>query len=191
MTYESTLKLPPRDLMMCAKNGSKEAYAALYEEFYTPIFRYVYQRTLNYETAEDITQTVFLKVFQSVEKFCDQGISPLAYFFTVARNTIIDLSKKQKRECKLEADDPVFERIEELHETPTQTMKTKEQKKAIVKAMQQLSPDQRDALNFRFVNGLGNPEIANIMKKSEVLVRQLQCRGIKQLKTLSHLKSYI
>ncbi len=191
MTRQGMSDMSPMELMIQAKNGSREAYTALYKELYTPVFRYVYQRTLDHEVAEDITQTVFLKVFQSIKRFHDKGISPLAYFFTVARNAIIDLSKKQKREKQVSADDPLFERIEERHETPTQKMKEKDQKAAIAKAMQQLSFDQRDALTLRFINGLKNSEIANIMEKSEGLVRQLQCRGIKQLKTRSHLQFYM
>ena len=191
MTNDAASKLSPRELMVQAKNGSGEAYSALYEELYTPVFRYVYQRTLNHETAEDITQTVFLKAFQSIERYSDQGFSPLAYFFTIARNAVIDLGKKQKKECQVATDDPVFERREEPHQTPIQKMKNKEQQIAIARAMKQLSPEQRDALVFRFVNGFKNSEISNIMGKSEALVRQLQCRGIKQLKTLSHLKYYL
>lgn len=191
MTNETASTLSPRELMIQAKNGSGEAYTALYEEFYTPIFRYVYQRTFDHETAEDITQTVFLKAFQSLERYADKGFSPLAYFFTIARNTIIDLGKKKKKECLVSEDNPVFEQIEEQHQTPTKKMNEKEQQVAIAKAMKQLSPDQRDALTFRFINGFKNSEIANVMEKSEALVRQLQCRGIKQLKTLSHLQYYL
>ncbi len=191
MINELDLKLSPMELMIQAKNGNSESYAALYQELYTPVYRYVFQKTINHEKAEDVTQIVFMKAFQSVEKFCDQGISPLAYFFTIARNTIIDLAKKEKRECILEEDDQTFERIEEPHEIPTKKMNKKEQKIAIQKAMQQLTSEQRDVLTFKFINDLKNPEIAGIMQKEESTIRQIQCRGIKRLKQLSHLKSYI
>jgi RNA polymerase sigma-70 factor (ECF subfamily) len=177
--------------MIQAKNGNGEAYSALYEAVYTPVFRYVYQRTLDHETAEDITQTVFLKAFQSIERYSDQGFSPLAYFFTIARNAIIDLGKKNRKECLVAEDDPIFEQIEEPYQTPIKKMKEKEQQVAIQEAMKRLRPDQRDALTLRFINGFKNSEIANIMGKSEVLIRQLQCRGIKQLQTFSHLKYYL
>jgi RNA polymerase sigma-70 factor (ECF subfamily) len=180
-----------QDLMKQAQNGDTEAYAALYRQFYTPVFKYIYQRVICQETAEDLAQTVFLKVFQSLQRFTDKGVSPLAYFFAIARNAVIDWSRKQAREFQTDPSDTIFETIEEQHEIPPQKMKQKEKHHIVIKAMEQLSPDQRDALTFRFMSGLKNSEISNIMGKSEALVRQLQCRGIKHLKTLSHLQYYL
>ena len=47
-------------------------------------------RTWNCEISEDLAQTTFVKAFAGLDGWHDQGKNPLAYFFTIARNALID-----------------------------------------------------------------------------------------------------
>ncbi|MBI2439344.1 MAG: hypothetical protein HYV45_01935 [Candidatus Moranbacteria bacterium] len=55
-------------LLRRAKQGDQQAFAKLYETLFTPLYRYVFMETRHRETAEDITQTVFVKAWQHLQK---------------------------------------------------------------------------------------------------------------------------
>ena len=92
-------EIDAKELMRLAKDGDSEAFGLLYSKYFVPVFRYIYLRLKNKEEAEDLAQTVFLRVYKSLTRFRDQGKEPLAYFFTIARNAIIDYWRKKKRKC--------------------------------------------------------------------------------------------
>jgi len=93
---ENSSKNNPEKLMERAKNGDAEAFSRLYEIYFAPVFHYIYLRVKDKETAEDLMQDIFLKIFRSIRNYQKEGISPLAYFFTVARNRVIDYWRKKK-----------------------------------------------------------------------------------------------
>jgi len=181
----------PQTLMLLAKEGDREAYGALYEQFFTPVFRYIYRRTQDRETAEDLAQTVFLKIFQSVKNFTDQGISPLAYFFATARNAVIDFGKKKKEVTLDDSESGQIEIEADKSENPDVKMKQKDMQKDLEIALRTLPADQREALSLRFLSGLKNAEISVVMKKSEESIRQSQCRALQTLRKNTSLKIHL
>lgn len=171
----------PKKLIDLAKNGDSEAFSALYKLYFVPVFRYIFLRTKSKQDTEDLTQTVFLKVYSSISRFQEQGKSPLAYLFTVARNTVIDHWKK-KREVIL--DDPMRAEgfSDNTNENPYQTIEKDEAARSIQGAIVRLSEEQKEVIVLKFMNELSNQEIASILGKSEESVRQLQCRALKAMR---------
>lgn len=169
----------PKDLMQLAKNGDTEAFGRLYELYFTPIYRYVYLRTKNKEEAEDLTQSVFIKVFKSIGGFREQNKQPLAYFFTVARNTVIDHWRK-KKEILTDKSPEILSA--ESYENPQNMLDQKSTAQAIYKAVENLTDEQQEVVILKFINDLTTAEIAKILEKKEDAVRQLQCRALKILK---------
>jgi len=168
-------------LMLLAKNGDRHAYGVVYEEFFTPVFRYIYRRLGDQQTSEDLAQTVFLKVFQSIARFSDKGVSPLAYFFTVARHTLIDYLKK-KKEVILDTSEREIEVESDPLDHPRTRAGLADKRSAVSEALLVLPEDQRDAITLRFLDGFSNTEVARIMNRTEDSVRQLQSRGIRHLR---------
>src|SRR3990167_9724255 len=91
------------------KNGDSVAFDELYIHVFTPIYRYVYFRVKRKEDAEDIAQTVFLRSYQSLPRFEDKGVSPLAYFYSIARNPEIDHWRKKREILFGDMGDGVFD----------------------------------------------------------------------------------
>src|ERR1035437_2733679 len=83
-----------KDLILRAKAGNKGAFEEVYSNYYTPLFRYIMSRIKDRAEAEDITQVVFIKIFNSIPTWNADHTSPLSFFFTVARNTMIDYFRK-------------------------------------------------------------------------------------------------
>ena len=180
MSGELSAKEDPRLLMRQAKEGNGEAFGKLYELYFVPIFRYIYFRVQNKEETEDLTQTVFVKVYKAIPRFQERDASPLAYFFAVARNTMTDYWRKKKPM-------PLYESFEHtLHddasENPLSLSEQHDKERGVMGALNQLGEEQREVILLKFMNGFRNREIAALLDKSEEAVRQLQCRALKKLR---------
>jgi len=173
-------------LIESVKKGDKNAFNILYKTYFTPLFRYIYLRINSKTETEDLVQEVFLRVLKNINKFEDRNKSPLNYFFTIARNLIIDYWKK-KKEISINNE----EILKAIHNNfnPHQIIQEKEINEIIKKSIKNLPTDQQEVIILKFINDMTNKEIANLMDRSEEAVRQLQCRALKKLRqTLKELK---
>ncbi len=167
------------ELIRRARLGDSEAFSVLYEAYFTPLYRYVYFRVSDESDAADLTQETFLKAYQSFPRYVSSGRSPLAFFYTVARNCIIDHYRKKKT---VRADDEVFDSIPDEAMSAEVAAAMKEDGRSLREKIALLPQDQQDAIVLRFIDGLPSAEIATIMGKSEVAVRQMQSRGLRVLR---------
>lgn len=169
--------MDPKKLIEKAKLGDKEAFGKLYEVYYLPVFRYIHFRIKKKEDTQDLVQTVFIKIYKSIDKYQERG-QPLSYFFTVARNTVIDYLRK-KKELNL------YENVDiegQDKDNPESFAQGNEERKIVSEAIQTLNGDQREVILLKFMAGLSNSEIAKQIGKSEDAVRQIQHRALKVLK---------
>ena len=83
-------------LIKWAQNGDVNAFGDLYERYATPIFRFIYSQTAHRLDAEDLTAEIFLKAWQALPRYKDQGFSFAPFLFRIARNTLIDSRRKRK-----------------------------------------------------------------------------------------------
>ena len=177
---EPQLRTDPILLMELAKRGDTDAFGRLYELYFTPIFRYAYFRVRSIHAAEDITQEVFLKAYRSIENFEDKNKPPLAYFFTIARNTVIDYWRKKKD--VLFGEDEAWERIPDENSDPMETADRKGIANSIRRNITTLTQEQQEVIVLKFINEMSYREIAEMLDKSEDAVRQLQCRALRALR---------
>lgn len=173
----------PKELMRLAKAGDSEAYGALYELYFTPVFRYIYLRVRDKEEANDLSQTVFLKVFTALPNFKEQNKSPLAYFFTVSRNAVIDYWRT-KKETRVDDFDAIIERTIDEDDSLQKSYEKNENQELIQSALQELTDIQREVITLKYLSELSNREIAELLGKTEEAVRQLQCRALRSLKNI-------
>ncbi len=164
-----------KELLDKAAAGDKNSFNAVYENFFTPIFKYIYFRTRDRGESYDLTQDVFIRIYENLPKISARHGNPAFYFFTVAKNAVIDWSRKKK---------PVYLQDTETGLLKTENLATQTEKKLILEALGVLPDDQKDAIIFRFVNGLNNGEIAKLLNTSEANVRQLQSRGLKKVREM-------
>jgi RNA polymerase sigma-70 factor, ECF subfamily len=176
----------PKLLMAKAKEGDHQAFTILYEMYFTPIYKYIYVRVSDKLEAEDLAQEVFLKVFKTVGRFNVTGSSPLSFFYTVARNTIIDAWRK-KRDVVIrdeEHRDEMFESLEDKEDLPDEVFEKNQNAVKLHDAIGKLTREQQEVVTLKFIDGLGNKEIAEVLGKKEDAIRQLQSRALKALGTI-------
>lgn len=177
----------PQELLKKAQSGDTRAFETLYTEFFTPVYRYLYKRVRNKDDAMDLAQTVFVKLATTtaVYEAGDSGL--LSYLFTVARNTLIDFSRKESHgiiyDDELLGDNDTLERSD-------QSMEVHEQRDLVTRALQELDEPTREIMELRFVDGMKSHEIAQVIGKSEESVRQIQSRALKKLREVCKEKMY-
>ncbi|MEK7616201.1 MAG: sigma-70 family RNA polymerase sigma factor [Patescibacteria group bacterium] len=164
-------------LMDEARKGDENAFSLLYEQYATPLYRYIYFRVRRREDVEDLLQTVFLKAYKALAKFRNRGKNPLSFFYTIARNSVIDYRRK-KREIIMEDGHEITDPGPDI----AQLISIRYDGTMVRDALQKLSDDQCEVLTLRYINDCSNQEIAQLMGKTEEAVRQLQSRGLKALR---------
>ena len=76
-------------------SGDQEALEALVEKYLKPIYNFTYQLTRDTGATEDITQDVFVKMWQNISSF-DQQKKFSTWLYAIAKNTALDWLKKKK-----------------------------------------------------------------------------------------------
>ncbi len=168
------------ELVRKAVDGDSQAFGELYALYFAPIYRYIYVRISVKHDVDDITQTVFLKAWQAVSRYENQGRPFLAWLFTIARNSVFDYRKK-KREVFLD-DTPIRDESVALAPRDEEKELYNEQLLAVRKALLDLSEDQQDVIVLRFIEGRSYREIASLIEKSEDAVRAIASRGLRELR---------
>ena len=167
-----------RQLVLQAQAGNSEAFGQLYDAYVERIYRFVYFRVEDQQTAEDITSQVFLKAWSSLDRFSFNRTPYLAWLYTIAHNAVIDHYRTRKVTAAL--DDVQLSQQDHAEVVENEIDLTAELK-TIKEAMQTLTDDQQKVLTLKFIEGLSNSEIARHLGKREGAIRALQMRGLQAL----------
>ena len=176
---KSRMPLPnERQLVLQAQAGNAEAFGQLYDAYMERIYRFVYFRVEDQQTAEDITSQVFLRAWNNLDRFRLGRTPYLAWLYTIAHNAVIDHYRTRKVTAALEdvrLSQPDYSEAVENNIDFAVEMKT------IKEALQTLTDDQQQVLTLKFIEGMSNDEIARHLGKREGAVRALQMRGLRAL----------
>ena len=167
------------NLVQRARQGDQEAFAQLYEAHFDKIFRYMVLKIRNQTEAEDITQQVFVKAYESIGSYQSQGVPFTAWLFRIAHNQMVDYVRKQSRKPTVPLDEslPIADETDLEHD-----VETKIEMEKVVLATKQLTKAQREVISLRFAGGLSITEAAKTMRKSEGAIKALQHSAILSLR---------
>ena len=160
-----------------AKQDQDSAQSRLISLSYTKIYRYIYYRVNQKEDAEDLTNDVFVRMLESLDK--QQG-SFLPWLYQIAKNRIVDYYRKQDVRSNTSDVGETIEYFESGGE-PIDKMFVREELK---KGINQLTEDQQEVIILRFIEGFQANEVAEQLGKSPTAVRQLQYRALNQLRKM-------
>jgi RNA polymerase sigma-70 factor (ECF subfamily) len=161
-----------------AQAGNSEAFGQLYDAYMERIYRFVYFRVEDQQTAEDITSQVFLKAWSNLDRFSFNRTPYLAWLYTIAHNAVIDHYRTRKVTAAL--DDVQLSQQDHAEVVENEIDLTNEMK-TIKAALQMLTDDQQKVLTLKFIEGMSNTEIARQLGKREGAIRALQMRGLQAL----------
>jgi RNA polymerase sigma-70 factor, ECF subfamily len=169
------------ELMRLAIAGDKNAFSSIYEQYFSPVYRYIYFRVQSKVVAEDIAQAVFLKVWEKLPDYQDLKRPPLAYFFTIARNKVIDHWRQNKR-VELFAEENDLDKIPDAAKTAEEIVSRGLAMEEISRVLEKISSDQQEVIILKFINELSYLEIARILRKNETAIRKIASRGLENLR---------
>ena len=154
-----SLEQPDPEVLRRAQRGDERAFAQILRAYETPIFNYVYRIVGDRALAEDLTQEVFVRVFQALPRF-SLRCKFTTWLFQVTKNRVLDELRARERRPhsvvaiedapRLEVVDPPVERLETIE--------------AVWRAVRELNPDLKMALLLRDVAGLPYNEIADSLE---------------------------
>jgi RNA polymerase sigma-70 factor (ECF subfamily) len=139
--------------------GDERAFTLILRAYERPVFNYVLRMVGERTLAEDLTQDIFLRVFQGLRGFSLRSRFT-TWLFQVAKNRVLDeLRSAERRPRHLVAleDAPPLESVD----TPFEQLEAMD---AVWRAIHALNPDLKTALLMRDVVGLSYNEIADALE---------------------------
>jgi RNA polymerase sigma-70 factor, ECF subfamily len=155
------LSLPQPDpgVLRKAQRGDERAFSIIVRAYQVPVFNYVLRIVGDRALAEDLTQEVFLRVYQGLPRFSLRS-KFTTWLFQVTKNRVLDELRAVERRPRatvelddapaLEVLDAPFERLEAID--------------AVWRAIENLNVDLKSALLLRDVVGLSYTEIADSLE---------------------------
>lgn len=172
------------DLMALYQRGSERAMEELYRRYSGKIYAYLKRRLSDRCWTDDVFQQVFTKLHQTRHQF-DPQYRFDQWVFVMTKTVLLDFWKTTDVKTKRYFTQPI-EDVNPANLPAYQS--TLEGAAGMISEplLAALSPDQRSAIELKFIDELSYFEMANKLGKSEESVRQLVSRGLNKLRR--HLK---
>jgi RNA polymerase sigma-70 factor, ECF subfamily len=162
------VSLPQPDLgvLRKAQKGDERAFSIILRTYEQPVFNYVLRLTGDRSLAEDLTQEVFLRVYQGLPSFSLRSRFT-TWLFQVTKNRVLDelraIERRPRALVALEDIPPL-----EVVDAPVERTETIQ---AVWRAVEALNPDLKMALLLRDVVGLSYTEIAETLEVTLATVK--------------------
>ena len=145
------------------------ALESLFREHHDRIYRAAYRVTGNSMDAEDVLQTVFLRLARREEPL-DLQPNPAAYLLRAALNAGLDVVRGRSRSRTVSFEDDESHNFDASSITPAAQHEDKELRTLIQQAVAKLSPKTAEMFALRYYEGYGNREIAEMLGTSQLVV---------------------
>jgi RNA polymerase sigma-70 factor (ECF subfamily) len=152
-------------------------YADLYREYLPRILNYVRLRVEDGELAQDLTAATFERAVTAQHTLRRREAFG-AWLFRIARNVVAGYYRGRQRSVPLEyADDQPAPAL-----SPAEAVMRREELARLRAAMAMLSEREQEILRLKFGGGLGNQEIAEVLRLSASHVAVLLYRALHKLR---------
>jgi RNA polymerase sigma-70 factor (ECF subfamily) len=158
-------------LMMLARNGSEDAFMELVCRYKNSMVGYIYRLTGHYETSVDLSQELFVRVFQNVHRY-DPSLKFSTWLYKIATNLAFDELRRRKRRPVADLP-PDAARLPENHPSsldphfvpranPEERILQGEVRNRLFDALQSLDPENRQLFLLKEVEQMPLEEISRI-----------------------------
>ena len=175
------------DIIVRLKQGDKTVYTEVVEQWQHMIYNTALSIVQNEEDAEDITQDVFVALYERIQDFREEStLSTWLYSITVRK--ALDLEKRKSRQKRGGFLQKIFA-VKESEEPvnfnhPGILLDNKENATVLFKALKKLPDKQRISFTLHKMEGLSYQQIAAIMDTSLYAIESLQVRAKNNLKKI-------
>jgi RNA polymerase sigma-70 factor (ECF subfamily) len=172
------------DIILLAKQGNEEAWKELVIQYSKGIWFVSRKYSFSESDREDVVQEVFTRLIQCIGSY-DPEISSFSNFLAViAERTCIDKIRKISRRSEEPFSDQKL--VENSSPTFTQdaTIHSKETNNLLKNAIDELPADKRLVINLFYFKDLSYAQIARVMNRNEIWVKNSLYRTRKKLKKI-------
>jgi RNA polymerase sigma-70 factor (ECF subfamily) len=154
-----------------------KAIGAVYDQYFSEVYRYVLYRVGDQALAEDIASDVFIRLLEAVQSGHGPQTSLKGWLIGTASHIVTDHMRRKYRRQEEE----VPESLPDLQPGPASETDRREQNRQLKEAMSKLTDEQQHVLTLRFNQGYSLEETATFMNKNVNAVKALQFRALAAL----------
>lgn len=183
------MKLPldiEKELILKLMKGDKIAFSHLFSFYKSQVLYYCVHFVRDKEIAEDITQDIFLTIWEKKEELRVES-SFSAFLYTIARNRIYDMFRSLSTRSVLY--EKLMEQAIDYVDDVEKSLEEKNLRELIAQAMEQLSPRQCEIFELSRSKGLSHKEIAEQLGLSVFTVQDHIKNALEKIRT--YLSSFI
>lgn len=173
------------ELLQAARQGDQEAFGELVRANQAMAYQLAYRMTGNAEDAADLTQEAFLNAWRGLSGF-DGRSAFSTWLYRLTSNACIDFLRREKRRptvsltAEEDGTDDSADRQTDLPDdryAPHQVLERQEAQAAVRRGLAALSPEHREILVLRELEGLSYQEIAQALRTGEGTVKSRIARA--------------
>ena len=161
-----------KDLLARARRWEKDALVEIYDLYSPGLYRYAMRQLNNQAAAEDCVAESFERLLKAFHRRGGPQDHLQAYLYRVAHNWVSDYYRRAGPESVQL--DTSLQTDQQTENAVLQSLEAK----AIRQAMALLTPEQRQVIALKHLEGLRNAEVAEVMGKSVGAVKALEQRGL-------------
>lgn len=172
--------LSDQELMRIVQAGDYSPASEIYDRYSGRIYNFAFRFLKNAEAAEDATQEVFVKMMKYANQF--HGDAKLStWLFSITANWCRDYLRKADNRNK-ESEEVLVTLPAPSDLSPDRDLERRENEIRVRRALDELTPEQREAILLSRYQGLSYAEIAQIAGCSEGAVKTRVFRAMETLK---------
>ncbi|HLY61285.1 MAG TPA: RNA polymerase sigma factor [Terriglobia bacterium] len=160
--------------------GENSAWESLLKGHTRKIFNLCYRFTGRPSEAEDLTQEIFIKIFQTLRTFDAAQGTFMTWLNRVARNHLVDHYRRTRKDritSSLDDDEGSVSETPSPAAGPSAGVESRERHELLQRGLDKLSPDLREAVVLRDLNDLDYDEIATVLGVPQGTVKSRINRG--------------
>lgn len=171
--------LSDQELMALVQAGDYAPASVLFDRYSSRIYNFAYRFLRNNEAAEDATQEVFMKMMKRAHQF--NGEAKLStWLFSITANLCRDHLRKADNKSK--EDEQTLLTLPSSDDSPEEQLAQRQEAERVRRALDTLTPEQKEAILLSRYQGLSYSEIAQISGCSEGAVKTRVFRAMEALK---------
>jgi RNA polymerase sigma-70 factor (ECF subfamily) len=169
-----------QELVRRCLDGENPAWEGLVRAHSRKVYNLCYRFTGRIQDAEDLTQEVFIKVFQTLRSYDSAQGTFSTWLNRVARNHLVDHYRRTRKDrvtSSLDDDSTPLPELPSPRAAPTASVESRERRELLQAALDQMSPDLREAVVLRDLQDLDYQEIAQVLGVPQGTVKSRINRG--------------
>ena len=159
------------------KNLDSQAIGAVYDQYFSEVYRYTLYRLGDETLAEDIASDVFIRLLEAVQSGRGPETNLKGWLIGTANHIVMDHMRKKYRRNE----EQLPESLPDLTPGPASEVDQREQNRQVQGASAKLTAEQQHVLALRFGQGYSLEETAAYLNKNVNAVKALQFRALAAL----------